>query len=296
MVMNRLRRLPPLDCLVYLDAVERHQSLSAAARELGVTQVAVSKRIRQLEAWLGQPVIARDGRGIRTTSAGGRLAARAAVSFDFLQQTVDELRQDPETPVRVACMTALATFWLQPRLRRFALSEEACAIELILSDEPRQLFADGIDLVFAYGGDAVAGQRGHELMPETLVPVLAAASQVDGFAVAESMTLLDFPRQGPDWIDWKVWSRHAKMNIEGRPRKLCATYAHSIGLALKGEGIALGSLPLLQHEIDAGRLRLLDGPLVNTGRSYRVITQDRKHEDPRITKLRDFLLRKHSPA
>lgn len=300
--MNRKHSLPPLDGLIHLDAVHRHQSMSAAARELGLSQVAVSKRIRQLEDWLGQPLIRRAGRGIVTTAAAAHLAGRAAISFDFLQQAVSDLRQHPgAAPVRLACMSALATFWLQPRLRRFALSADPCPVDLILTDEPARLFAPENDLVLTYGdGRFGPSWVAQALMPETLLPVLAPSCPLRDFATDSdgdsdiegdsAVPLLDFPREGPDWIDWGRWAALAGLDLSARPRRLCATYAHSIGLALRGEGVALGSLPLMQAEIDNGRLRALPAHAVTTARGYHLLARTTPRPDAQAGRLQRFLL------
>jgi DNA-binding transcriptional LysR family regulator len=64
--------------LQVLDAVRRHGSVTAAARELHYAQPSVSHHLSRLETDLGTPVIQRVGRGIRLTEAGSLLAERAA--------------------------------------------------------------------------------------------------------------------------------------------------------------------------------------------------------------------------
>ena len=51
-----LRRLPPLNAVRAFDAVARHGSVTGAARELCVTQGAVSRHVTALESWLGHSV------------------------------------------------------------------------------------------------------------------------------------------------------------------------------------------------------------------------------------------------
>ncbi|MBB5852072.1 LysR family transcriptional regulator [Amycolatopsis umgeniensis] len=64
--------------LTVLDAVARHGSMTAAAKELHYTQPAVSHQLARLEAETGAKLIQRIGRGIRLTPEGKLLAARAA--------------------------------------------------------------------------------------------------------------------------------------------------------------------------------------------------------------------------
>ncbi|MCA9544458.1 MAG: LysR family transcriptional regulator, partial [Myxococcales bacterium] len=59
-------------------ALERHQSLAAAGRALGVDPTTVGRRIAVLEAGLGAALFVRAGEGWRPTEAGQRVVAHAA--------------------------------------------------------------------------------------------------------------------------------------------------------------------------------------------------------------------------
>src|SRR5829696_1883211 len=61
-----------------IDAVARHGSVTAAAKELHYSQPSVSHHLARLEAETGAQLLQRAGRGIRLTQAGHLLADRAA--------------------------------------------------------------------------------------------------------------------------------------------------------------------------------------------------------------------------
>ncbi|MEY9877695.1 molybdate transport repressor ModE-like protein [Streptacidiphilus sp. MAP12-33] len=61
-----------------LRAVARQGSFSAAARELGLTQPAISQQMKALEKSLGTPLVVRVGRGVALSEAGRVLAEHAA--------------------------------------------------------------------------------------------------------------------------------------------------------------------------------------------------------------------------
>src|ERR671925_514526 len=61
-----------------IDAVARHGSVTAAARELHYSQPSVTHHLARLEAETGAQLLQRVGRGIRLTPAGQLLADRAA--------------------------------------------------------------------------------------------------------------------------------------------------------------------------------------------------------------------------
>src|SRR5690348_16499740 len=74
-----------------IDAVRRHGSVTAAAKELRYTQPAISHHLARLEAQLGAQLLQRAGRGIRLTPAGDLLADRAAEIIGRVDSAVAEL-------------------------------------------------------------------------------------------------------------------------------------------------------------------------------------------------------------
>ena len=69
------RRLPPLNSLRAFEAAARHQSVSAAARELFVTHGAISRHVTKLEDYLGARLFVREGSHLKLTHDGEAYAA-----------------------------------------------------------------------------------------------------------------------------------------------------------------------------------------------------------------------------
>ena len=74
-----------------IDAVRRHGSVTAAAKDLRYTQPSISHQLSRLEAQLGTHLIQRVGRGIRLTAAGRLLADRAAEIIGRVDSATAEL-------------------------------------------------------------------------------------------------------------------------------------------------------------------------------------------------------------
>lgn len=292
---NYRKRLPPLDRLVFFEAVLRHGSFTRAAGELGVSQAAVSKQIRQLEDWVGVPLFAREVPRLTPTDAARDLGDRVKVALGFLDSAVARLRVPADPVVQVASMNAVGMFWLQPRLKAFGLGDAACNFNLRLSDDPAALLSEDTDLSVVYGDGEIARWTSRRLFGETLVPLASpavAARLRDGGRLADAEApLLDYERRAPDWIDWAGWLVLAGQAGAGdHPRLSCASYAQSVGRALAGQGVALGSLPLLSDEVSAGRLVALDQPACTTGRSYWLARPDTGRSVPEAATLADALL------
>jgi len=290
---NLRKTLPPLDTLVFFEAAMRHQSFTEAAEELYVTQAAVSKRIRQLEEWLGVDLFERAGRRLVPTEAGTYLADKAGMTLDYLDQALRAIKVPSRPVVRIASVTALAAFWLQPKLKEFALSDEACLFNLSTLDDLGDLLRPDHDLVVLHGDGRFAGWQSELLFQEIVVPVGAPAviAAVQSEEEAGRPPLLHYPRVAPNWIDWAGWiQRSGRSEFRSWPAQSCASYNQSIGRALKGQGLALGALPLLRQEIAAGDLEPLNRGELATGKGYYIAWPDTRPLSGEAERLKSALL------
>ncbi|MGF7006762.1 DNA-binding transcriptional LysR family regulator [Aminobacter sp. BE322] len=126
----------PLTALRSFEAAGRHLSFSRAAEELFVTQAAVSRQIRELEAFLNQPLFIRHHRRVELTDAGHKLLRQLVKSFDDIDQRLGELITRPEQAVvTVSAEPSLGASWLVPRLNRFR--DLRPGIDVSLDVDPR---------------------------------------------------------------------------------------------------------------------------------------------------------------
>src|SRR5215831_2229091 len=124
-------RLPSLDLLRGFAAAARHMSFTKAARELNVTQSAVSRQIKVLEDQLGIPLFRRLNRALVLTEEGQGLARAVAAALSGIELAVARLstRAD-ERPVTVTTTVSFAALWLVPRLARFRAHEPRTDVRL----------------------------------------------------------------------------------------------------------------------------------------------------------------------
>lgn len=93
------KTLPPVIERIHLEilrAVDRHGSLTAAAKGLHLTQSALSHSIRKLEGHLGVALWRREGRALRPTQAGDYLLSVANRLTPQLEHAEERLRQFAE--------------------------------------------------------------------------------------------------------------------------------------------------------------------------------------------------------
>lgn len=112
-------------------------NMSAAARELGVNQTTISRRIAKLEEWVGYPVLHREGRIISPTSRALALLQTA----QEMQRTVTGLMTDVSQQdgsgkpvsgiVRVTGVDAILEHCVAPKVSQFREAFPKVSLELI---------------------------------------------------------------------------------------------------------------------------------------------------------------------
>lgn len=130
------RRLRLRD-LRLLQDVARLGSMAKAARELGITQPAVSKALSELETLLGVRLLDRSAGGVLPTQYGEALLRHATVMFDELRQVNLDLAHlaDPTVgALRVACPEFVAAGILPVALERFAKRFPRVVVDVVQAE------------------------------------------------------------------------------------------------------------------------------------------------------------------
>lgn len=140
--------------------VARAGSLSAAARELGWTQPAVSQQLQRLERDVGGPLLVRSSRGVTLTEAGRVLLGRADTVAGELHMAAEELASIAELRggrVRLVAFPSAAVTLAPAALKLLAQDHPDVEVALVEAEPPeawtavREGMAD-VALVFGYDG------------------------------------------------------------------------------------------------------------------------------------------------
>jgi len=152
-----------LDSLRLLLRIDATGSLGRAAVEHGISQPAVSARLRQLEARLGVPLVGRGARGSSLTANGIVVAGWARTvlaAADEFEAGVATLRSEAEQRLRVSASLTVAEFLLPRWLVRLALERPATAVSLDAMNSAHvveAVLAGRADLGFVEGPEVPAG-------------------------------------------------------------------------------------------------------------------------------------------
>jgi len=166
--------------LKYVIAVAESSSISRAAEACGITQPALSERIKRIEATLGVELFERSRRVIKMTPVGERLVRKAR---ELLDETADfdEIISTSHEPLggqlRVGVITTLGPYLmplLLPRLRKAHPNLELILHEGLTDTLISTLQAGSLDLVIAAAPIGVTGLDEANLFDEPFVLAVPA--------------------------------------------------------------------------------------------------------------------------
>jgi DNA-binding transcriptional LysR family regulator len=296
---------PPLKCLAAFEATVRLQSMTAAARELGTTQPAVSQRIRQLEDMLGLPLFDRGGRRLQPTRDGLAYHEEVASALRRIRGATRRLRARANARGReltIAVHFGFAHLWLLPRLARLEAAFPGTAFEVLPVDSAPREAAPGADLAVRFGTFAERGTHEHPLFPERVQPVCSPAfarrHALDGALGADAPTrlaLLHMDDRDPRWLDWPRWSERAGLAIPpGAPRFRYNNYPLLLNAAIEGSGLALGWRGLVDTLVSEGTLVALGPTVERPERGYLLEAPD--EHSAAVAPIVDWFLRECAAA
>lgn len=287
--------LPSLNALLAFEAAARHSSFTRAARELGVTQTAVSHQVRSLEQVLGTALFRRGAPGIRLTLEGEQWAAELAVVFGRLREANARLRAPREGARAVVSVSTLPSFggrWLVPRLGRFLASHPEVDVRISATERLVDLGSELVDIGIRYGLGSYPGVVSTKLADDALIVVAApsVARQHTAWRIQHlsRQTLLhdDFPEA------WAQWFRARSLSLPTRLRHSQLTdSAMLVEAAVRGQGVALARWSLAVDELELGRLvRLFPAfPALPTGLAYYMVSPREKLRQTAVSAFRTWL-------
>src|SRR5215468_1899787 len=273
----RLLNLPPLELFRGFVAVGRSLNVTAAARELAITQPALSRQIHALEDALGCALFVRRHRSLELTPEGTRLFKTADAWLDQLGEAIEALRPVDPSSVSITASSGFAALWLLPRLGEFQARHPGVDLRVVASNRVLDLEREAIDLAVRYSPDQQAPEGAVRLFGEELLPVASAAVDLDDPARLSRVVLLDYDDPAHPLLHWAHWLRAAGATRPRPGRVLRFTqYEQAIQSALAGHGIAMGRVALVQPLLDSGQLRpATRRPLLRIPYAYWLVSRSR---------------------
>ena len=295
--------MPPLQMLVVFESSARHLSFTAAARELGTTQPAISQQIKALEAFLNTQLFRRVYRGVELTDDGHLLLKTTQASLSELQKTLRFIRKKTKTPrINVATDFAFAAYWLMPRLPEFRKQHPEIEIRLHTAQNNVDVGLQDIDLAIVFSDGIHKGFVSEKLFEEEVFPVcspklLEEYGPFQQLADISNAPLLKLHAESDE--KWMVWERLFELHNDIlSPLQTVMefdNYTLLLQAAIAGQGVALGWGNLVDDMLDKELLIGFPAFSTRSSNGYYSVIPPSRGDDSVVQIFKEWLHKKTAP-
>ena len=265
------RRFPSLSALKAFESVARTLSFTKSARELGVTQAAVSRQVKALEDQLAVQLVTRQPKGNVLTDAGEILFSGLHQAFGTIEQSVAKITGSGDREIlNVSVAPFFSARWLTPRMMSFFERHADIELRLHHSYRPADHKREGIDLGINWGSGDWPGVKIEKVLDGSLTPVMNPDLKAGRRPPARPSDLVDLTLFYEfDFDDWRLWFEQAGVSLNVPVKSLRLNDTHALRrAALDGHGVALLFADLVREDIETGRLIQPFPFRVHTGNDY----------------------------
>ena len=284
------RRLPSLNGLRAFEAAGRHGSFTAAAKELNVTQTAVSRMVRLLEQRIGFTLFRRQANALELTAQGRAFLTGLSDSFNSIARLAEQVAAMRAGPVlTVGVGPTLAVNWLIPRLNGFYQSNPEIEVRMATGGATRPV-RDDWTCTIRRDASAWPGYVAEKLFPSALIPVCSPALAAGLHHPSDLRTapLIVVPHLSGDWPSW-FEAAGLRGPIQRSSEAVFDNNAMAMQAVLDGVGIAVAQTLYVTGALAAGRL-VAPFPIVATNReAWYLEYRPSRAEDPAFAAFRTWL-------
>ena len=281
-------------------AVAEAKGFRAAGQRLGVSGSAVSQALRRLEERLGVALVRRTTRSVHLTEAGERLFAAARPALDELRTAVaavGELGDEPRGTLRLHVSRAGESYLSGPLLAGFLKEHQHVGLDLVVSDEPVDIVAEGYD----------GGIRLGEIIDRDMIAVpvsgdlrLVVVGAPSYFAKHRK------PKHPRDLVDhdcinwhptaeappyrWEFTENKREFSVDVRARVLTNDPALNVRLARAGAGLTMSDERVRDY-VARGELVSVLEEFSTPFPGFYLYYPERRHASPALRALVDYLRR-----
>lgn len=281
------KQLPPLGWLRTFEAAARHLSFTGAARDLNMTQSAVSQQIKSLEGYLGQPLFLRRPRALELTEAGITYLPVVREAFRTLVRGTQAVTGAQQNAVQVQSNITFAVNWLAPRLPHFRKVHPEVQLNIFTELwEPREM-AEGAAVEIRYSLRPSDTVRTELLRTDHYYPVCAPGYEVT-LKTLQLQPLFDCSNLLSNWANW---AEEQALIWENPPITYSTTYLVSLSVAMAGGGLCLTHDTIARGLIEQGRLVAPFAHRAPMPEAYYLLLSPQAEETPGALAFADWLRR-----
>ena len=287
------RLLPSTSMLMALDAAARAGSFTAAARELNLTQGAISRQVSALEDQLDVVLFERAGKTILLTEAGKIYAREVGIALQAIRNASLNAMTNPLGGIlNLAILPTFGTRWLMPRFPSFLKENPNITVNFVTKLTAFDFHEENLHAAIHYGQPDWPDATSTFLMSEEVIPVCSPGFlEENPLAQPEDLArlpLLQLTTRPDAWDNWFRSSDLAPPQEQGMAFEQFSIIAQA---AVAGLGVALLPKFLIQSELDRKELVVILNMPTKSEAGYYLVTPADKSEHAPVAALREWLLK-----
>jgi len=268
-------------------AVVECGGFSSAARLLGISKSAVSKRINVLEHTLGVKLLHRTTRKLSLTEIGEHYYEHAAKAYSSAQDAEDavaQLQGEPQGRLRINVPMSFGRLHVAPMIPKFLHRHPKISIDMVMDDKVLDLVGDGFDLAIRSGNLPSSSLIARKLAPLNSA-LCASPSYLEKYGTPQTLSDLEQHNclvfsHSQDIRAWTFTKGDAQQSVE-----VSGNYQVNNSEAIR---------EALLNDVGIARLpTFVAGPDIKSGKLVRLFPQYRM---PHKTIYAVFLERQYMPA
>lgn len=289
-----MTRFPSLDALRTFVLAASYLNVSRTAQALCLTQSAVSRQLKQLEAQLNVQLFKRTNRGLALTDSGQQYLTQIEKPMEHIQRATAQLLPDART-LSLFVDGAFAHTWLVKRLPQFRALHPDIELELKLGASMFALTGNPLnsaaDVHIIFGCPPWPGFHAQPLLRMLEFPVCSPVLLAGNVALSTPADLLNHTliHEG-DRSTWRRWPASADALAYESPR---ATTAHDsltcLSMAVDGQGIAIGDPLTCADYLAAGQLVQPFAHAVQLSETFCLVVADNQRSSVSVQRFCDWL-------
>jgi len=269
-------------------------SFTNAAKELFVTQAAVSHQIKALEEYLGVKLFHREKRKVLLTDEGQKLLPSVVSGLQGIADSLDNIRNyETEDTIVVGVGSSFSANWLVHRLGAFYQKYPEVNLHLKISNNDPAFGADGTDLAVVWGKGDWQGLMCEKLMVVEFTPVCSPDLLKKTHPLKTPEDLIHYPLlDDPDYNIWQEWMEEAGIPERKYKRRTVIRDSNVlIHSTLEGHGISLCAVGIVQEYLDSGRLIRPFELSITGGGFYYLVYPEKALRKPLVRLFKTWLLK-----
>ncbi|MBF5005733.1 LysR family transcriptional regulator [Diaphorobacter caeni] len=238
-------RIPPMAALIAFEAAARHESFTLAARELFLTESAISRQINALESNLNIRLFARVKQRVVLTRAGRLYSEQIRASLRAIERDTLSISAhgSGDGSLELAVLPTFALEWLIPRLPGFYEKHPQIRVNMGVRSNPFSFNEEHFEAAIHHGKPVWPWATSELLFGEEMVVI--ARKDLIGDSIGKAADLLKFPllfsttRQE----SWRQWFDAAQLPQETMPERSVGFEQHSMMIRAAESGLGIALVP-----------------------------------------------------